>query len=258
MVLFANNHKNSSQTVPDAPTGLAARTVAVYTVTLEWDDPSDASITGYEILRRHPATQDPGVFSVIASTETAATSYVDATVEPANEYVYGVKARNASGASGTSDHVTVTTSDGYSQGASCWTCVIVMKPSTPSVNEGEDAVLKLRRFSTASALTVNVSVTDLKDHGEIIAASHLGTTVAYSMKSITVLDDDFPPGVKFTASADKTTVKEGESTTLTFTFQTGPNHKPHADAGTCVQGNRRRQRGLHPLSQRDHGAGLGF
>ena len=49
---------------------------------------------------------------------------------------------------------------------------------------------------------------------------------------VTVLDDEFPPGVTLEMSADDTSVEEGESATLTFTFQTQPLEEPHADAGT--------------------------
>ena len=164
----------------------------------------------------------------------------------------------------------------------CGTCVVEFSPPRPIVNEGQNAVFKLRRITAGATLTVNVEVLAM---GNIIAPEergmrtvtfdegaefvsfviptiaddtydadgvdqpfitvflqpgdgylaprpYLGGKNPYGMKSITVLDDDFPPGVEITASADETTVKEGESTTLTFTFQARPDDKPHEDAGT--------------------------
>ena len=97
-------------TVPAAPTGLTAPTVAHNSVTLSWDDPGDTSITGYRILRRDPVNQAPGVFSTIVSnTGSAATSYTDGTVAAKTRYVYRVKAINAAGLSGQSNYVNAET-----------------------------------------------------------------------------------------------------------------------------------------------------
>ena len=79
-------------------------------VTIEWDDPGDSSITGYQILRREPAVHDPGVFPVIVNdTATAATSYTDTTVAASTQYVYRVKAINAAGLSPESSYANAET-----------------------------------------------------------------------------------------------------------------------------------------------------
>ena len=62
----------------------------------------------------------------------------------------------------------------------------------------------------------------------VMGGSHGG----YNVMEVTVLDDEFPPGVTLEMSADDTSVEEGESATLTLTFQTQPLDEPHADAGT--------------------------
>ncbi len=69
-------------------------------VTLTWDDPGDSSITGYQILRRIPAVDPKGQFTILSEdTVSAATQYVDNTVSPETRYFYRVKAINAEGLS---------------------------------------------------------------------------------------------------------------------------------------------------------------
>ena len=95
---------------PAAPTGLAAASVSHDSVTLGWDDPDDASITGYLVLRRDIVNQAPGTFSTVEpNTGSAATTYVDTTVAPETRYAYRVKAINASGTSDQSNYVNVET-----------------------------------------------------------------------------------------------------------------------------------------------------
>ncbi len=84
---------------PAQPTGLTG-TVVHDRVELTWDDPGDDSITGYQILRRNKAVDDPGVFRAhVDDTGSAATSWADTDVEPGTFYVYRAKARNAAGLS---------------------------------------------------------------------------------------------------------------------------------------------------------------
>ena len=73
---------------------------------LTWDDPGDASITGYRILRRNRETDPYGQFQTIDDdTGSAATSYTDNTVATDTRYVYRVKAINGAGLSERSNHV---------------------------------------------------------------------------------------------------------------------------------------------------------
>ena len=82
---------------PPQPTGLRADP-AHDRVSLDWDDPDDAAITGYRILRRLPALDLPGEFAVLLeNTGSALTTYVDTTVTPQTSYVYRVQAINAHG-----------------------------------------------------------------------------------------------------------------------------------------------------------------
>ncbi len=91
--------------VPAKPTGVVT-TATHDSVALAWDDPSDASITHYQIFRRDRGVHDAGEFVTIKeNTGSAATSYTDDTVEPETRYVYRVKAVNQHGASTWSNFV---------------------------------------------------------------------------------------------------------------------------------------------------------
>ena len=94
---------------PVRPTGLTG-TVAHDQVALSWDNPGDATITGYQILRRNKDVDDPGVFHVhVDSTGSAATSYVDSDVEVETRYTYRIKAINAHGKSPRSSYFNANT-----------------------------------------------------------------------------------------------------------------------------------------------------
>ena len=84
---------------PDKPTGLSA-TASHDSVTLNWDDPGDDTITGYVILRRVRENDVGGEFSVLVpDTGSAATTYTDDTVVAETTYTYRVKAINEHGVS---------------------------------------------------------------------------------------------------------------------------------------------------------------
>ena len=84
---------------PGKPRGLTA-TPSPHEVVLTWDDPGDASITGYVILRRVRVNNTGGDFSVlVADTGTAALTYTDNTVAAGLTYTYRIKAINAHGLS---------------------------------------------------------------------------------------------------------------------------------------------------------------
>ena len=90
---------------PAKPTGLSGA-AAHDAVTLTWDAPEDASITGYQVLRG----TDADTLAIIAGdTGAAGRRRVDQGLEPETEYTYAVKAINAAGTSEQSDPVAVTT-----------------------------------------------------------------------------------------------------------------------------------------------------
>ena len=99
---------------PARPQGLTG-TVAYDAVSLTWDDPGDATITGYQILRRDRALHGNGDFQVHVDDTGSAAAYVDRDVSPEGSYVYRIKARNAAGLSGRSGHFRADTPSAPSQ-----------------------------------------------------------------------------------------------------------------------------------------------
>ena len=82
------------------PTGLHVASAAHDSITIAWDDPGDATISGYRILRRLRDTYEVGRFDTIAvNTGTADTTYTDTDVTAETRYVYRVKAINPAGTS---------------------------------------------------------------------------------------------------------------------------------------------------------------
>ena len=79
---------------PAAPTGLAASQVAHDSLTLSWNDPQDANITGYRIQR---GTEANSLSTIEDNTESANTSFTDSTVEPETTYHYAVIALSQDG-----------------------------------------------------------------------------------------------------------------------------------------------------------------
>ena len=76
------------------PTGLTLSLVE-NTVTLSWTAPAEDadSVDGYEILRRRPMEGETSMATLVADTESTATTYTDATANEAGvRYVYRVKA----------------------------------------------------------------------------------------------------------------------------------------------------------------------
>ena len=91
---------------PAEPTGLTAAQVGHSVLTLTWDDPQDANITGYRVMRG----PDAGSLSTIETdTGSASTEYTDATVAPETTYFYAVLALSADGYGAQSSAISATT-----------------------------------------------------------------------------------------------------------------------------------------------------
>ena len=93
------------QPLPAAPNLTGTPLTPEGQVMLVWQDPSDDSITGYQILRG----PDADSLAVIEEdTGSSATIYTDTSPPAGQTHTYAVKARNAAGLSPLSDTVTVT------------------------------------------------------------------------------------------------------------------------------------------------------
>ena len=91
----ARDDPASEDTTPAAPS-LINTAVTEGQVLLSWSNPSDDSITGYQILR------GPAADSLVViedDTESSSTSYTDETPPAGQTHTYGVKARNSAGLS---------------------------------------------------------------------------------------------------------------------------------------------------------------
>ena len=90
---------------PAAPNLVGTAVTPEGHVMLAWLDPSDDSITGYQVLRG----PDAGSLVVIEEdTGSSGTSYTDTSPPAGRTHTYAVKARNAAGLSPLSDTVTAT------------------------------------------------------------------------------------------------------------------------------------------------------
>ena len=90
---------------PAKPTGVTPGS-SHSSVLLEWDDPGDDTITGYQILR---GTDTGSLAVLVDDTESTANTYTDDTVTAETDYAYAIQARNTHGLSPPSDTATVTT-----------------------------------------------------------------------------------------------------------------------------------------------------
>ena len=140
--------------VPAKPTNLTG-TVAHDSVTLTWDDPGDETITGYQVLRRDPVTDEPGEFAVhVDDTGSASPGYPDDTVAAGNLYVYRVKARNAAGLSPQSSYFNARVPLPP-------TVTVSFEQTTYSVAEGESlAVSIVLDADPERAVTIPISVSN--------------------------------------------------------------------------------------------------
>ena len=150
--------------VPSAPTGLVA-TATHAAVSLTWDDPGDASIISYQILRRD--ITGGGSLGVHIDSAPAGTSYVDSTnVASSNTYSYRIKARNPQGLSAQSGYRNATTS---------------AAPLTP-INHAVDAVAVAWTFDLPEpSVTYTARVTT--DHA--VNAGAVSWTFALPQPSVT-------------------------------------------------------------------------
>ena len=101
-----------TESLPAAPSGLAATSVGSSQVTLTWTDNSNNE-TGFEIERSPTAGSS---FTLLHTTLANATGYTDTGLTAGTSYYYRVRAVNASGTSAYSPELTVTTTTDVSVG----------------------------------------------------------------------------------------------------------------------------------------------
>ena len=92
---------------PSKPTDLTGSVNSDGHITLSWTAPDDASVTGYQILRRRPRLGENRLLVYVENTGSAATTYTDTSAPAGTLYVYRVKAINAAGVGPRSNYVNV-------------------------------------------------------------------------------------------------------------------------------------------------------
>ncbi len=103
---------------PAAPTGLAAA-AGNAEVTLSWADPSDASITGYQLRYGETSVRDSAGWIAIPGSDASTTSHTVTSLDNDAEYSFQVLATNVAGDGDASDWITATPTapdDGGSNG----------------------------------------------------------------------------------------------------------------------------------------------
>ncbi len=143
--------------VAERPTGLTVSSASHDSITIQWDDPQDDSIDGYQVLRRSRDgdTYRDGLgsweFVVIEDdTGTSDTEYTDTSVSPQTRYVYRVKARNPAGLSERSS---------YANAESTAAPEVVEEPTKEGEIGGSQSARQQQASSdaTLSSITVNGS-----------------------------------------------------------------------------------------------------
>ena len=100
-----DSNEGRSTSPPAKPTGLSTNP-SHDSVDLSWTDPSDDSITSYQVLRGSDADN---LAVLVDNTGKSSLSYTDSTVTAETTYAYAIRARNADGLSPQTDAVSTTT-----------------------------------------------------------------------------------------------------------------------------------------------------
>ena len=166
--------------VAKSPTGLTFSSASHDSITIEWDDPQNSSITGYQVPRRSRDGDTyldglgPREFVVIEDdTGTADTVYTDTSVSPQTRYVYRVKAWNSAGLSEWSS---------YANAESTAAPVTVEVPDQGDKGGGQNAQQRSSSDVTLSSLTVDGATVP----GVVPGATEFLFRVAESTRQVTL------------------------------------------------------------------------
>ena len=174
---------------PAAPQNLRFGATTNTTVMLTWDDPDDATITGYKILSRTPATQTQ-LAVLVNNTGSAETAYAVRNLEPETAYVFRVVAVNEHGESGWSNFIGLSTDP---------------TNAPPTVHAGPDQTVR-----EGDTVTLNGTATDPD-------GDHLAYLWSHDSSLEIVFANATSPSTTFAApQVDSTTVIP-----LTLTVQSG-------------------------------------
>ena len=159
---------------PAEPTGLIAARVGHDSLTLTWDDPQDARITGYRVMRG----TDAGSLSTIeADTGSASTEYTDTTVAPETTYFYAVLALSPDGDGAPSTALSVTTpAEPTSEDQT--------RDVVPRQNNNDQSVTLVSNLTQSEDESVLVS----RDHGQAFTTGV--SAGGYTVTGVTMISED--------------------------------------------------------------------
>ena len=229
--------------VPAKPTGLSA-TAGNAQVTLNWSDPKDESITGYE-LRQKKGSAAWGDWSAIADSDDETVSYMVTGLENGSRYRFRIRAVNSNGDGAESEVVDATptapttpgvtvspTSLTVEEGSSGEYTVVLDTAPSASVTvtvagtsgevtvTGSPVIFSTTNWITAKTVTVNAGAdADATNDSATLTHSSASTDSNYgaslSIDNVSVTVTDTTPTLQLLT--DPAAVREGENISLTVT-----------------------------------------
>ena len=229
--------------VPAKPTGLSA-TGGNAQVTLNWSDPEDESITGYELLQRKGS--DPwGEWSAIDDSDDETVSHTVTGLDNDSQYSFQIRAVNSNGDGTQSDvkeatptapatpGVTITpTSLTVEEGSSGEYTVVLDKAPSASVTvtvagtsgevtvTGSPVIFSPSNWNTAKTVMVNAGAdADATNDSATLTHEASGSATGYdsalSIDEVSVTVTDTTPTLQL--RTNPAAVREGENISLTVT-----------------------------------------
>ena len=199
---------------PAAPTGLTAAQVGHDSLTLTWNDPQNARIIGYRILRGPDADN---LSTIEPDTESASTGYTDDTVVAETTYFYAVTALRDDGYGAQSTAISATTPP---------PAIAMVVPSDALT----DGMTQLEvNLTNLPAGRYNVRVTVTTDDDEEVAAHDAVVVVSEppqsSQQQVTESDDALLPtdslGLVTVSPGTPTATQDGAEVLISWTAGVG-------------------------------------
>ena len=187
-----------SEAAPGIPTNLtvalpsgnlSGSEFTTVTLTLTWDAPIDGDApSGYQILRRAPATEAKPVI-LVEDTGSTDTTYADTTAVPSTKYIYRVRAVNARGVSAVSRPFEIFVSPGIPSGLSAQLAAggasIVLTWDAPADGDAPSGYQILRRApATEAKLVILVEDTGSADTTYTDTSAISGTKYVYRVSAV--------------------------------------------------------------------------
>ena len=228
-------------TAPAAPTGFSAAAGNAQ-VTLTWDDPDDASITGYKVRYGKKTARRNAKWATIDGSDDETTTHMVTGLDNNAEYSFKVRAVSSAGDGTATDWVDATP-------VAAATAGVTVTPTTLTVTEGSSAtytvklntepsdsvtvsvggesggvtanpkslVFTTQNYNTAKTVTVSAAA-DENTTNETATLTHSATGGGYnsvSINSVQVTVTDTTPTLQL--STDPSAVTEGTPISLTVT-----------------------------------------